>query len=115
MSAHSIGPAGPAGPAAGLAIVVLTALALGACNTRPYQVQPAKAIARAVAPDGVRLVGICYGNVVNTPEQVLDEARFVCGSEAVELRDTDIVWTPCGLLQPTRATFACVAKPDSGS
>ncbi|MFQ5467548.1 MAG: hypothetical protein ACE5DS_05365 [Kiloniellaceae bacterium] len=105
MSARSIGPA------TGFAVVVLAALALGACNPRPYQVRPAKAIARAVGPDGVQLVGICYGNVVNTPEQVMKEARFACGGDVTELRGTDIVWTPCGLLQPTRATFACAAAP----
>lgn len=96
-------------------VAALAVVVLGACAPRPYPVEPAQSLQRAfdAAPDhapGARLIGICYGNALNSPEEVLAEARFQCGGD-VELRDEDMIWTPCGLLQPVRATFLCTPAP----
>lgn len=101
-------------------VVCVLAAALAACSVRPYKVSVPKSLAptlelerEAAAAAGrpaPKIVSLCYGRLLNTPEEVLDEARYVCRGE-VSFRDKDLFWTPCGLLQPVRASFLCTPKP----
>ncbi len=87
---------------------------LAACS--PYRVAAPESLTRALenrqteAPRA-RIVAICYNNLLNTPEEVLKEARYKCWGDEVRLQDKDWLWTPCGLLQPVRASFLCTPKP----
>ncbi len=103
-------------------IVVACALAaaLAACSARPFQVSAPKSLTRALEPEreaaaeaarpAPRIVAICYGNLLNTPEEVLEEARLACPDREVTFYDADSIWTPCGLLQPVRASFLCTPR-----
>ncbi len=99
-------------------VVVACALAaaLAACSARPYRVAAPESLTRALetrqtgAPRA-RIVAICYGNLLNTPEEVLEEARYQCQGGEVRFEDKDSLWTPCGLLQPVRASFLGTPKP----
>jgi len=103
-------------------IVVACALAaaLAACSARPFPVSAPKSLTRALEPEREaaaeagrpvpRIVSICYSNLLNTPEEVLDEARYECPTGEVAFHDADLFWTPCGLLQPVRASFLCTPR-----
>ncbi len=105
-------------------VVVACALAaaLAACSARPFPVAGPKALVRALEPEQEaaaeaerpvpRIVAICYSNLLNTPEEVLDEARYECRDGEVTLHDADLFWTPCSLLQPARASFLCTPRPE---
>ncbi len=101
-------------------IVVACALAaaLAACSARPYKVSVPKSVTRArdaaveAGRPAPRIVSICYGNLLNTPEEVLEEARLACPNDEVTFYDADSIWTRCGLLQPVRASFLCTPSPD---
>ncbi len=100
-------------------IVVACALAaaLAACSARPYQVSAPKSPTRARAAaveagrPAPRIVSICYRTLLNTPEEVLEEARLACPNDEVTFHDADSIWTRCGLLQPVRASFLCTPRP----
>ena len=95
---------------------------LAACSPRPYPVAGPGSLTRALEPEREaaveaerpvpRIVSICYNNVLNTPEEVLEEARYECRDGEVSYRDKDSFWTRCGLLQPVRASFLCTPGPD---
>ncbi len=95
----------------------MLAVALAACSARPYKVSVPKSLTRAreAAVEAGRpapgIVSICYGNLLNTPEEVLEEARYECPNGEVTFHDADSLWTPCGLLQPVRASFLCTPRP----
>ncbi len=97
-----------------VACVLVTGLA--ACSPRPYRVAAPESLTRALetrqtgAPRA-RIIAICYNNLLNTPEEVLEEARYKCQDGEVRFQDKDSLWTPCGLLQPVRASFLCTPKP----
>ncbi len=104
--------------AAGVLIV-----SLAACGARPYPVAAPKSLVKEVrrqsegearneAPTPT-IVSICYSGVANSPEEVLEEARLACPDGEVALHQRDIWWTPCGLLQPIRASFVCTPKPQA--
>ncbi len=106
---------------------VLTAclllLALAACSVRPFVVAAPKALgpklsaeqaAAAMAGNPApRLLSLCYSRSLNTPEEVLAEARYECAGGEVTYLDSDLYWTPCGLLQPVRASFLCRPIPSA--
>ena len=104
-------------------IVLACGLAAGlaACSARPYPVAGPESLTRVLEPEREaaveaerpvpRIVSICYGRLFNTPEEVLEEARYECRDGEVSYRDKDSLWTPCGLLQPVRASFLCTPKP----
>ncbi len=104
-------------------VVVACALAaaLAACSARPYMVSVPESLTRALESEQEaaaeagrpvpRIVSLCYGKLLNTAEEVLEEARYECRDGEVTLRDTDLFWTPCGLLQPVRASFLCTLRP----
>ena len=104
---------------------VLTAclllLALAACSARPFVVPPPKALAPKLSAEQAaaamaghpapRLLSLCYSRTLNSPEEVLAEARYECAEGDVTYLDSDLLWTPCGLLQPVRASFLCRPAP----
>jgi hypothetical protein len=104
---------------------VLTAclllLALAACSARPFVVAAPKALApklsaeqaaaKKVGHPAPRLLSLCYSRTLNTAEEVLAEARYECAEGDVIYLDSDLLWTPCGLLQPVRASFLCQPAP----
>ncbi len=106
---------------------VLTAclllLALAACSARPFVVPPPKALAPELSAEQAaaakaghpapRLLSLCYSRTLNTPEEVLEEARYECAEGEVTYLDSDLFWTPCGLLQPVRANFICRPAPSA--
>ncbi len=100
-------------------VVVTCALAavLAACSARPYKVSVPKSLTRAreaaveAGRPAPRIVSICYSNLLNTPEAVLEEARLACPKREATFHDADSIWTPCGLLQPVRASFLCMPRP----
>ena len=106
-------------------VVVACALAaaLAACSARPFPVSAPESLTRALEPEreaaaaaerpAPRIVSICYGNLLNTPEEVLDEARYECPAGEVAFHGADSFWTPCGLLQPVRANFLCTPRPET--
>ncbi len=99
----------------------LLLLVLAACSSRPFVVEAPKALApklsveQAAAEEAGRLVprllSLCYSRSLNTPEEVLAEARYECAQGEVTYLDSDLFWTPCGLLQPVRASFLCRPVP----
>ena len=99
-------------------VACVLAVALAACSARPYKVSAPKSLtcAREAAVEAgrpaPRIVSICYGNLLNTPEEVLDEARYQCPTGEVAFHDADLFWSPCGLLQPVRASFICTPRPE---
>ncbi len=104
---------------------VLTAcllfLALAACSSRPFVVAAPKALGPELSAEQAaaakagnpapRLLSLCYSRTLNTPEEVLAEARYECSEGEVTYLDSDLLWTPCGLLQPVRASFLCLPAP----
>ncbi len=104
---------------------VLTAclllLALTACSARPFVVGTPKALAPKLSAEQAaaekvghpapRLLSLCYSRTLNTPDEVLAEARYECAEGDVTYLDSDLFWTPCGLLQPVRASFLCQPTP----
>ncbi len=105
-------------------IVLACGLAAGlaACRARPYPVAGPGSLTRVLEPEREaaaeaerpvpRIVSICYSSLLNTPEEVLEEARYECQGGEVRFQDKDSFWTRCGLLQPVRASFLCTPRPD---
>jgi hypothetical protein len=101
------------------------AFLLAGCSTPPYQTAIPKSIQRefqdrsiqAAAPENAprRAVAFCYSEMLNTPQDLMDEARLACGTGNVVVHDTDVLWTPCSLLQPRRATFYCTPGQNAGA
>ncbi len=99
------------------ATACLLLLALAACSARPFVVPSPKALAPKLSDEQAaaekvghpapRLLSLCYSRALNTPEEVLAEARYKCAKGEVTYLDSDLLWTPCGLFQPVRASFLC--------
>ncbi len=105
-------------PATGTARLVLliglAAIFLAGCAA-PYATTPAKEAWRELQPQlsaqGAKVIAICYNRALNTPERVLQEARFACGGGEVTFHDDDVIWNSCGLVQPVRSNFMCTPRP----
>ncbi|WP_419905656.1 hypothetical protein [Kiloniella sp.] len=92
---------------------------LSACANEPIKIDASRPVIKAVAK-GAQIYGsndytpwafgVCYGNRVNTPTQILAFARETCGNGRIELRDEDIIWNGCPVIQATRASFVCYPK-----
>ncbi len=105
-----------------IVVVCALAAALAACSARPFPVAGPESLTRPLEPEqeaaaeaerpAPRIVSICYSNLLNTPEEVLDEARYECRDGEVTFQDADLFWTPCSLLQPARASFLCTPRPE---
>ncbi len=95
----------------------LVLLAVAACSARPFVVGAPKALAPQLSAERAaaekvghpapRLLSLCYSRMLNTAEEVLAEARYECAEGEVTYLDSDLLWTPCGLFQPVRASFLC--------
>lgn len=92
------------------------ALLLAACSTFPFPGKPAKELTRELGqlPEEERtrvtVISICYSDLLNDPEEVLEEAQVACGGE-VEYRGSDQIWNSCTLFQPARANYICRRRP----
>ncbi len=110
-------------------IFAVSALVLAACSPIPYSVaapiavqrqlerelgEPAPGLSEQEKPSPNRAISLCYSRTFNTPEEVLSEAKLMCGTGQVKLVGTDIFWTPCSLQQPARATFICTPEQRAG-
>jgi hypothetical protein len=101
----------------------LLMLALAACSARPFVVDAPKALAPKLSAEQAaamksghpapRLLSLCYSGTLNTPEEVLAEARYECAEGDITYLDSDLFWTPCGLFQPVRASFLCQPTPSA--
>ncbi len=101
----------------------LLLLALAACSSRPFVVVAPKALGPKLSAEQAaaakaghpapRLLSLCYSRTLNSPEEVLAEARYECAEGHVTYLDSDLFWTPCGLLQPVRASFLCQPAPST--
>ena len=101
-------------------VLVLAALALSACSPLPYRTQNPKSVERQLknlqeSDQAARHVGsfafsLCYSKYVNTPEDLLNEAQYVCEDGQVTYLESDTFWTSCSLQQPVRASFLCTPK-----
>lgn len=106
-----------------LTAVLMLASVLAGCGVAPFPVAPPRdsneQAARAaeerpqvrelLASPSAKYLSLCYGNAINTPGDVLAEARDRCpyGGQISKVTD-DFFWNGCALFQPTRVTFICV-------
>ena len=103
---------------------MVATLACAACSPSPYPTGTPKALQREMKvhlgadgkakPDAPRGLSLCYSEAFNTPQEVLAEARLLCQNGEVTFYDTDVLWTPCSLLQPSRASFICTPRLEAG-
>jgi len=106
-----------------LATLILAGLA--GC-AEPFETAPSRQ-SRAAVPPPPRLPGplgpfdydprpraiaLCYGNLVNSPEEVMAAAQELCPNEGrLQRVHEDVVWIPCALFQPVRVSFVCTPGP----
>ena len=91
-------------------LAMTAAVALSACSSRPYATALPKAVERQLKRQDAsaqRAVSLCYSKRINTPQELKDEAKLLCGKRTPVYRGTDTFWTSCSLMQPSRATFMC--------
>ena len=108
-----------------LGVGMAAVLACTACSLLPYPTATPKALQREMKPyldagGGPKpgepwALSLCYSEAFNTPKEVLAEARFLCPKGEVTYRGTDVIWTPCSLMQPSRASFICTPRQAAGS
>lgn len=109
----------------GSLVFVLAAAVLAACGSLPYSTKIPKSVERQLKPhtkkDGTakkgapKALSFCYSESINTPRQLLEEARLNCEGGTVTLHERDIFWTSCSVLQPRRATFICTPAQAAGT
>ena len=100
----------------------LLLLALAACSARPFVVPPPQELAPKLSEEQAaakkaghpppRLLSLCHSRA-NSPEELLAEARYECAEGDVTYLSSDWFWTPCGLLQPIRASYLCRPTPSA--
>ncbi len=102
------------GSARAALVLGLVSLGLCACSPLPYPTKPPRAVERDLKQQNTqdqvpksRAIALCYSDRINTPKDLMDEARLLCDSGSLKYVGTDILWTSCSLLQPARATFLC--------
>ena len=108
-----------------LLLALAGAFLLAGCSTPPYQTAIPKSVQReirdrskqAAVPENTlrQAVAFCYSEMLNTPQDLMDEARLACGTGNAVFHDIDVLWTPCSLLQPRRATFYCTPGQNAGA
>ena len=106
------------GSAYGAGIIMFSALVLAGCEAIPYQVATPKSVQRqleldrkAETPPYKSAISLCYRRSLNTPEELISEAKLICGGGQVKFLGSDTFWTPCSVNQPARATFICIPAP----
>ncbi len=105
------------GRARGVLVLALAAFALWACSPLPYETDVPRSVSRDLtrqygekseqAQDVPHAIALCYSDMINTPQDLRDEARLICGNGSLRYLGTDTFWTSCSVLQPARATFLC--------
>ena len=95
------------------------ALFLAGCSTAPYRIEPVTdppwefergpALPALEPPLSLRAhrISICYGEAVNSEEDVLALAEKSCGGGRLVLEHQNAFWNGCSVLQPTRITYIC--------
>ncbi len=106
-------------------LAALLLVGLSAC-AEPFEVAPSREGQRAVPPapplpgplgpfdydPSPRAIALCYGNLVNNPEQVMAAAQELCPNEGrLQRVHEDFYWNPCALFQPVRVSFVCTPGP----
>jgi hypothetical protein len=105
---------------------VALGLTLAACSGRPFEIAPPEAVQSSLQTEvpsgdgeeaasvaGPRVISLCYGAGLNSDEEVLEEARFLCEGGTVEPQgDEDFFWNGCALFQPFRTSFICTPAPE---
>jgi hypothetical protein len=99
-------------------ITLLLLPALAACRDTlsPYETTPVTlekaqvdAISTGATPPDT--IGICYNSLFDTVAQVRAVAEKACGPDTVpQAIERDFRLSHCPILQPARATFACLSK-----
>ncbi len=92
---------------------------LAGCANEPIQIEASRKVTAAV-DKGAQIYGkneytpwgfgVCYGKSLNTPQQVLEFARQTCKGGRIELRQEDLLWNDCPMIQGARASFVCYPK-----
>lgn len=96
-------------------------LILAACSGRPFEAAPLESIQSSLQTDVLsgdgeeaasatepRVISLCYSRGLNSDEEVLEEARYLCDGGTVERQgEEDIFWNDCALFQPFRVSFIC--------
>ena len=98
---------------------------LAAC-AEPFEVPPSPEGTAAVPPapalpgplgpfdydPSPRAIALCYGNAVNSPEEVMAAARELCPNEGrLQRVHEDFFWNTCAFFQPVRVSFVCTPGP----
>ncbi len=112
--------------ASGRAVFAVLLLAGLAACAQPFEVPPPREANRAV-PRGPALPGplgpfdydprpraiaLCYGNLINDPDEVMQKAQELCPNNGrIERVAEDLFWNTCALLQPVRVSFVCFPGP----
>lgn len=99
-------------------VAAAAALVLSACSALPYATAVPKAVERELkrqGSGGQRAVALCYSDTINTPQELKDEARLLCGGGTPAYQGTDSFWTSCSVMQPSRATFMCEPAQGAGA
>ena len=107
-----------------MGVGMTAALACTACSLLPYPTATPKALQREISkpndaegsprPGAPWALSLCYSEAFNTPKEVMAEARLLCPNGELSHHDTDVLWTPCSLLQPVRASFICTPRQAAG-
>jgi hypothetical protein len=112
-----------------LLLAALLLAGLAAC-AQPFEVPPSREARRAVPPapplpaplgpfdydPRPRAIALCYGNLLNNPEEVMAAAQELCPNEGrLQRVDEDLFWNTCALFQPVRASFVCTPGPPAPS
>lgn len=102
---------------AGLAACAPDPYQIGAVTTPPWESAPSPELPSAEPPLGPRAhrISLCYGKLVNDPQEVLDEADYLCKGGRLIVEHQNTFWNGCGLLQPVRVTYICDPPPSPPS
>lgn len=117
-------------PVPGRAFLAALLLAGLAACAQPFEVPPPRDARRAVPPGPTlqgplgpfdydprpRAFALCYGSLVNNPEEVMQKAQELCPNDGrIERVAEDMFWNTCALLQPVRVSFVCFPGPPEPS
>ena len=113
-------------PVSGRAVLAALLLAGLAACAQPFEVRPPREARRAVPPAPPlpgplgpfdydlrpRAIALCYGSLMNDPEEVMEKAQELCPNNGrIERVAEDVFWNTCALFQPVRVSFVCFPGP----
>ncbi|KLN60233.1 hypothetical protein WH96_13705 [Kiloniella spongiae] len=101
------------------ALILSAVGSLVGCANEPIKVEASRPVVKAVSK-GAQIYGknkytpwgfgVCYGQSLNDPAQVLAFAKETCGDGRIELRGEDLLWNGCPMFQGARASFVCYPR-----